>query len=151
MNPSKPLTYRTEISQVSLKMKRRLSFWQRCKRIVPVERKNTITDVGGTAILESLQFNSSLNWLDLGGNNISEELLEKIKIEVKSPNRYGLALWMVRVWNWLNATYIVFVRMNTLAKLCCGTIAKHQELYNVSEIKQTLPKELFDVCFSEIM
>jgi len=48
-----------------------------------------MTDDGGTAILESLQFNSTLKTLDFSGNNLSEELVQKIQAELKSPNRYG--------------------------------------------------------------
>jgi len=50
---------------------------------------NTITDVGGIAMLESLQFNSSLRLLELADNyNINEDLMKKIERELKSPNRY---------------------------------------------------------------
>jgi len=41
-------------------------------------------------------------------------------------------------------------RRSTLVRLCCATIEKHQHLYNVPEIKQALPEELFRRCrFSE--
>jgi len=50
--------------------------------------KNTMTDIGGTAILEALQFNSSLMTLGLEDNKISKELMEKIEAELKSSDRY---------------------------------------------------------------
>jgi len=53
-------------------------------------KDNIITDVGGTAILEALQFNSSLITLGLEDNKISKELMEKIETELKTSNRYDL-------------------------------------------------------------
>jgi len=52
-----------------------------------------MTDIGGAAILEALQFNSSLKTLDLKHNKISEELMMKIETALKLPNRYGLVLY----------------------------------------------------------
>jgi len=47
-----------------------------------------MTDIGGTVILESLPFNSSLKTLELKGE-ISKELMKKIEAELKSMKRYG--------------------------------------------------------------
>jgi len=51
---------------------------------------NSMTDIGGTAILEALPFNSSLMTLSLEDNKLSDELMGKIEAELKSSNRYDL-------------------------------------------------------------
>jgi len=61
--------------------------------ITPLHSKdydNTMTDIGGNAILEALQFNSTKK-LSLRRTKISLRLKNRIKLELKSPNRYG---WM---------------------------------------------------------
>jgi len=37
----------------------------------------------------------------------------------------------------------------SLVGLCCLVISNSRELYGVDDLKQVLPKELFDVCFSQ--
>jgi len=105
--------------------------------------KGHMTDVGGKAILNALQLNSNLKTLDLSFHNISEELVRKMKAELKLSNRY----WKMAEEDNNNLTLCCRTR---LVQLCCATIFRHQELYDVSEVKQALPEELYALCFSEM-
>jgi len=105
-----------------------------------VNKGNKITDKGGKELIEALKLNFTLKTLIISDNKMSDMVFEEIESLLKSSDRF-----VVRSNLKLTDLLILcdFERVcPSLLRLCCVTISKHIELYDIDELKEILPEEL---------